>query len=416
MNTKIMILVLSGVFMGIFATVTIPAHVLAANAKTREADFTARAEAMIAQASSASLALRIQVNLEKKTQAASLADTDVATLNSKTLAAADRVNKTHALINGSVSDQQAQADMTTTALVSVQAKSNANATSLLLLNSRKAYDDALRVSQSGNKQKTPSDETVSNLKAALNAAKDAAKAQWVVVQNNKKFWATKVVEMRDEYMRSQSNQVIFEQLKRVEAEALASNKEERAKADQADALVTKRELVLRNAAKAQIKNTSANAKEALKNKAKLESTKLACDTALAQSNKANQLLENAIQDAESKANDVKARVTLVIFKTDLATADANEGQAQKVASQAAIDAAQAVHDANGYTQETFLKAPGLISQAREFEMAFDEARLDVTKKNINATASMKWGVLGAIAADIFVALGLTFWRKVLGIE
>lgn len=416
MNTKIMVLVLSGVFMGIFATVTIPAYVLAANAKTREADFTARAEAMIAQASSASLALRIQVNLDEKTQAASLADTDVATLNSKKLAAADRVNKTHALINGSVSDQQAQADMTTTALVSVQAKSNANATSLLLVTSRKAYDDALRVSQSGNKQKTPSEETVSNLKAALNAAKDAAKAQWVVVQNNKKFWAAKVVEVRDEYMRSQSNQVIFEQLKRVEAEALASNKEERAKADQADALVTKRELVLRNAAKAQIKNTSANAKEALKNKAKLESTKLACDTALAQSNKANQLLENAIQDAESKANDVKARVTLVIFKTDLATADANEGQAQKVASQAAIDAAQAVHDANGYTQETFSKAPGLISQAREFEMAFDEARLDVTKKNINATASMKWGVLGAIAADIFVALGLTFWRKVLGIE
>ena len=60
--------------------------------------------------------------------------------------------------------------------------------------------------------------------------------------------------------------------------------------------------------------------------------------------------------------------------------------------------------------ETLLKAPVLISQAREILKELDAGRLDVAK-SMTASISIKWGIVGAVAGDIFVGLWPNFCRR-----
>ena len=103
-----MVLVLSGVFVGIFAAATIPPFILASNAKKHEVSLAVNAEVLISQAENASQLIRVQANHDEKEQAAKIAMEKLAVIKSDISNIESQIKKSSALINLKISDSSAK--------------------------------------------------------------------------------------------------------------------------------------------------------------------------------------------------------------------------------------------------------------------------------------------------------------------
>jgi len=121
-NTKIMVLVLSGVFVGIFAAATIPPFILASNAKKHEVSLAVNAEVLISQAENASQLIRVQANHDEKEQAAKIAMEKLAVIKSDISNIESEIKKSSALINLKISDSQAQSELKVAETVLIKRK------------------------------------------------------------------------------------------------------------------------------------------------------------------------------------------------------------------------------------------------------------------------------------------------------
>lgn len=413
-NTKIMVLVLSGVFVGIFAAATIPPFILASNAKKHEVSLAVNAEVLISQAENASQLIRVQANHDEKEQAAKIAMEKLAVIKSDISNIESEIKKSSALINLKISDSQAQSELKVAETVLNQAQTNLSTKTIARDDAQQALTDALAV-QANPRSKASTGESVETLKDRKKAAQEVAKAQWVTVDINKKNWALLVVAARDDCKQHPENYKYWlDRLKKVEAEALASNKADRKVADALEDAVKQVDVALKNLSKLKDKNLKNASKESLQNKSAIQKNTVQLQEAEKELAKANQLANDAALNKDVKEVDMKERGVLSNLKVQFAAIIQNKQQAEIALTQTTQEATLAATEAAGISKEALLKAPGLISQSREIQKELDVARLDAAKKSMTASASMKWGVVGAVAADIFVALGLMFWRKAVG--
>jgi len=413
-NTKIMALVLSGVFVGIFSAATIPPFIMASNAKKNEVAIAINAEVLLSQAENASQLIRIQTNRDETEQTAKIAMDKLAVIKSDISNIESQINKSSALINLKISDSQAQSELKVAETVLNQAQANLSTKTMARDDAQQALTDAL-AAQATTQAQSPTKESVETLKDRKKAAQEAAKAQWVRVDINKKNWAVRIVAARDDCKQHPENyKYWFEQLKIIEAEALASNKADRKVADALEDALTQVDVALKNLSKLTDKNIKNASKESLKNKSAIQKNTVQLQETESELAKANQSANDAALNKDAKEVDMKERGVLANSKVQFATAIQNKQQAEIALTQTTQEATLAATEAAGISKEALLKAPGLISQSREIQKELDVARLDAAKKSMTASASMKWGVVGAVAADIFVALGLMFWRKAVG--
>ena len=413
-NTKIMVLVLSGVFVGIFSAATIPPFIMASNAKKNEVAIAINAEVLLSQAENASQLIRIQTNRDETEQTAKIAMDKLAVIKSDVLNIESQINKSSALINLKISDSQAQSELKAAETVLNQAQANLSTKTMARDDAQQALTDAL-AAQATTQAQSPTRESVETLKDRKKAAQEAAKAQWARVDINKKNWALRIVAARDDCKQHPEDyNYWFDRLKIVEAEALASNKADRKVADALEDALTQVDVALKNLSKLTDKNIKNAAKESLKNKSAIQKNTVQLQEAEKELAKTNQLANDAALNMDVKEVDMKERGVLANLKVQFATTIQNKQQAEIAFTQTTQEATLAASEAAGISKEALLKAPGLISQSREIQKELDVARLEAAKKGMTASASMKWGVIGAVAADIFVALGLMFWRKAVG--
>ena len=413
-NTKIMALVLSGVFVGIFSAATIPPFIMASNAKKNEVAIAINAEVLLSQAENASQLIRIQTNRDETEQTAKIAMDKLAVIKSDVLNIESQINKSSALINLKISDSQAQSELKAAETVLNQAQANLSTKTMARDDAQQALTDAL-AAQATTQAQSPTRESVETLKNRKKAAQEAAKAQWVRVDINKKNWALRIVAARDDCKQHPEDyNYWFDRLKIVEAEALASNKADRKVADALEDALTQVDVALKNLSKLTDKNIKNAAKESLKNKSAIQKNTVQLQETESELAKANQSANEAALHKDAKEVDMKERGVLANSKVQFATAIQNKQRAEIAFTQTTQEATLAATEAAGISKEALLKAPGLISQAREIQKELDVARLEAVKTSMTASASMKWGVVGAVAADIFVALGLMFWRKAVG--
>ena len=413
-NTKIMALVLSGVFVGIFSAATIPPFIMASNAKKNEVAIAINAEVLLSQAKNASQLIRIQTNRDETEQTAKIAMDKLAVIKSDVSNIESQINKSSALINLKISDSQAQSELKAAETVLNQAQANLSTKTMARDDAQQALTDAL-AAQATTQAQSPTRESVETLKDRKKAAQEAAKAQWVRVDINKKNWALRIVAARDDCKQHPEDyNYWFDRLKIVEAEALASNKADRKVADALEDALTQVDVALKNLSKLTDKNIKNAAKESLKNKSAIQKNTVQLQEAEKELAKTNQSANDAALNMDVKEVDMKERGVLANSKVQFATAIQNKQRAEIAFTQTTQEATLAATEAAGISKEALLKAPGLISQAREIQKELDVARLEAVKTSMTASASMKWGVIGAVAADIFVALGLMFWRKAVG--
>ena len=413
-NTKIMALVLSGVFVGIFSAATIPPFIMASNAKKNEVAIAINAEVLLSQAKNASQLIRIQTNRDETEQAAKIAMDKLAVIKSDVSNIESQINKSSALINLKISDSQAQSELKAAETVLNQAQANLSTKTMARDDAQQALTDAL-AAQATTQAQSPTRESVETLKDRKKAAQEAAKAQWARVDINKKNWALRIVAARDDCKQHPEDyNYWFDRLKIVEAEALASNKADRKVADALEDALTQVDVALKNLSKLTDKNIKNAAKESLKNKSAIQKNTVQLQEAEKELAKTNQSANDAALNMDVKEVDMKERGVLANSKVQFATAIQNKQRAEIAFTQTTQEATLAATEAAGISKEALLKAPGLISQAREIQKELDVARLEAVKTSMTASASMKWGVIGAVAADIFVALGLMFWRKAVG--
>ena len=413
-NTKIMALVLSGVFVGIFSAATIPPFIMASNAKKNEVAIAINAEVLLSQAENASQLIRIQTNRDETEQTAKIAMDKLAVIKSDVSNIESQINKSSALINLKISDSQAQSELKAAETVLNQAQANLSTKTMARDDAQQALTDAL-AAQATTQAQSPTRESVETLKDRKKAAQEAAKAQWARVDINKKNWALRIVAARDDCKQHPEDyNYWFDRLKIVEAEALASNKADRKVADALEDALTQVDVALKNLSKLTDKNIKNAAKESLKNKSAIQKNMVQLQETESELAKANQSANEAALHKDAKEVDMKERGVLANSKVQFATAIQNKQRAEIACTQTTQEATLAATEAAGISKEALLKAPGLISQAREIQKELDVARLEAVKTSMTASASMKWGVVGAVAADIFVALGLMFWRKAVG--
>ena len=409
-----MVLVLSGVFVGIFSAATIPPFIMASNAKKNEVAIAINAEVLLSQAKNASQLIRIQTNRDETEQAAKIAMDKLAVIKSDVSNIESQINKSSALINLKISDSQAQSELKAAETVLNQAQANLSTKTMARDDAQQALTDAL-AAQATTQAQSPTRESVETLKDRKKAAQEAAKAQWARVDINKKNWALRIVAARDDCKQHPEDyNYWFDRLKIVEAEALASNKADRKVADALEDALTQVDVALKNLSKLTDKNIKNAAKESLKNKSAIQKNTVQLQEAEKELAKTNQLANDAALNMDVKEVDMKERGVLANSKVQFATAIQNKQRAEIAFTQTTQEATLAATEAAGISKEALLKAPGLISQAREIQKELDVARLEAVKTSMTASASMKWGVIGAVAADIFVALGLMFWRKAVG--
>ena len=409
-----MVLVLSGVFVGIFSAATIPPFIMASNAKKNEVAIAINAEVLLSQAKNASQLIRIQTNRDETEQAAKIAMDKLAVIKSDVSNIESQINKSSALINLKISDSQAQSELKAAETVLNQAQANLSTKTMARDDAQQALTDAL-AAQATTQAQSPTRESVETLKDRKKAAQEAAKAQWARVDINKKNWALRIVAARDDCKQHPEDyNYWFDRLKIVEAEALASNKADRKVADALEDALTQVDVALKNLSKLTDKNIKNAAKESLKNKSAIQKNTVQLQEAEKELAKTNQSANDAALNMDVKEVDMKERGVLANLKVQFATTIQNKQQAEIAFTQTTQEATLAATEAAGISKEALLKAPGLISQSREIQKELDVARLDAAKKSMTASASMKWGVIGAVAADIFVALGLMFWRKAVG--
>ena len=409
-----MVLVLSGVFVGIFSAATIPPFIMASNAKKNEVAIAINAEVLLSQAKNASQLIRIQTNRDETEQAAKIAMDKLAVIKSDVSNIESQINKSSALINLKISDSQAQSELKAAETVLNQAQANLSTKTMARDDAQQALTDAL-AAQATTQAQSPTRESVETLKDRKKAAQEAAKAQWARVDINKKNWALRIVAARDDCKQHPEDyNYWFDRLKIVEAEALASNKADRKVADALEDALTQVDVALKNLSKLTDKNIKNAAKESLKNKSAIQKNTVQLQEAEKELAKTNQSANDAALNMDVKEVDMKERGVLANSKVQFATAIQNKQRAEIACTQTTQEATLAATEAAGISKEALLKAPGLISQAREIQKELDVARLEAVKTSMTASASMKWGVIGAVAADIFVALGLMFWRKAVG--
>ena len=409
-----MVLVLSGVFVGIFSAATIPPFIMASNAKKNEVAIAINAEVLLSQAKNASQLIRIQTNRDETEQAAKIAMDKLAVIKSDVSNIESQINKSSALINLKISDSQAQSELKAAETVLNQAQANLSTKTMARDDAQQALTDAL-AAQATTQAQSPTRESVETLKDRKKAAQEAAKAQWARVDINKKNWALRIVAARDDCKQHPEDyNYWFDRLKIVEAEALASNKADRKVADALEDALTQVDVALKNLSKLTDKNIKNAAKESLKNKSAIQKNTVQLQEAEKELAKTNQSANDAALNMDVKEVDMKERGVLANSKVQFATAIQNKQRAEIAFTQTTQEATLAATEAAGISKEALLKAPGLISQAREIQKELDVARLEAVKTSMTASASMKWGVVGAVAADIFVALGLMFWRKAVG--
>ena len=409
-----MVLVLSGVFVGIFSAATIPPFIMASNAKKNEVAIAINAEVLLSQAKNASQLIRIQTNRDETEQAAKIAMDKLAVIKSDVSNIESQINKSSALINLKISDSQAQSELKAAETVLNQAQANLSTKTMARDDAQQALTDAL-AAQATTQAQSPTRESVETLKDRKKAAQEAAKAQWARVDINKKNWALRIVAARDDCKQHPEDyNYWFDRLKIVEAEALASNKADRKVADALEDALTQVDVALKNLSKLTDKNIKNAAKESLKNKSAIQKNTVQLQEAEKELAKTNQSANDAALNMDVKEVDMKERGVLANSKVQFATAIQNKQRAEIACTQTTQEATLAATEAAGISKEALLKAPGLISQAREIQKELDVARLEAVKTSMTASASMKWGVVGAVAADIFVALGLMFWRKAVG--
>lgn len=409
-----MVLVLSGVFVGIFSAATIPPFIMASNAKKNEVAIAINAEVLLSQAKNASQLIRIQTNRDETEQAAKIAMDKLAVIKSDVSNIESQINKSSALINLKISDSQAQSELKAAETVLNQAQANLSTKTMARDDAQQALTDAL-AAQATTQAQSPTRESVETLKDRKKAAQEAAKAQWARVDINKKNWALRIVAARDDCKQHPEDyNYWFDRLKIVEAEALASNKADRKVADALEDALTQVDVALKNLSKLTDKNIKNAAKESLKNKSAIQKNTVQLQEAEKELAKTNQSANDAALNMDVKEVDMKERGVLANSKVQFATAIQNKQRAEIAFTQTTQEATLAATEAAGISKEALLKAPGLISQAREIQKELDVARLEAVKTSMTASASMKWGVIGAVAADIFVALGLMFWRKAVG--
>lgn len=406
-----MVLVLSGVFVGIFTAATLPPFIMASNAKKHEVAIAINAEVLLSQAENASQLIRIQNNRDEKEQAAKIAMGKLVGIKSSVSNIESQINKSSALINLKISDSQAQSELKVAETVLNQAQVNLSTKTMVRDDAQQALTSAL-AAQAITQAQSPTGESVETLKDRKKAAQEVAKAQWVRVVTNKKNWALRIVAARDACKQHPGNyNYLFEQLKIVEAEALASNKADRKVADALEDALTQVDVALKNLSKLKDQNIKNASKELLKNKSAIQKNTVQLQEIEVELAKANQSANDAALNKDVKEADMKERGILATSKVQFATAIQNQQRAEIDLTQTTQEATLAATEAAGISKEALLKAPGLILQAREIQKELDAARLDVAKISMTASASMKWGVVGAVAADIFVGLGLIFWRK-----
>ena len=409
-----MVLVLSGVFVGIFSAATIPPFIMASNAKKNEVAIAINAEVLLSQAKNASQLIRIQTNRDETEQTAKIAMDKLAVIKSDVSNIESQINKSSALINLKISDSQAQSELKAAETVLNQAQANLSTKTMARDDAQQALTDAL-AAQATTQAQSPTRESVETLKDRKKAAQEAAKAQWARVDINKKNWALRIVAARDDCKQHPEDyNYWFDRLKIVEAEALASNKADRKVADALEDALTQVDVALKNLSKLTDKNIKNAAKESLKNKSAIQKNTVQLQEAEKELAKTNQSANDAALNMDVKEVDMKERGVLANSKVQFATAIQNKQRAEIAFTQTTQEATLAATEAAGISKEALLKAPGLISQAREIQKELDVARLEAVKTSMTASASMKWGVIGAVAADIFVALGLMFWRKAVG--
>lgn len=396
-DTKRTIFVLTGVFVGVFAAATIPFFVMASIAKNHEIKL-AKELAVI----------RLITHRDETAQAAKIAADAVSLVKSNIAKADAQIKKSSAMINFAISNIQAQTALSAALVRLDTAKANSASASQLLNDARKAAEDALAL-QAANNKSAEVEQLAKALKSKKKVAQEAAKAHWLVVDGNKKTSSAQVVAARDRCTHwGQQNpanyKYWFDQLKQVEANALASNKADRAKGDALEAEVKRVEL----AVVAQEKDLKKIAKESLQNKAAVKELNTKLQAAELELVQTNQLLNDATKVADTNRMDVNERSLLAQAKVDLASAIQNEPQLQLASNQAIQLVAVAEREAASISQEMLLKAPGLILQAREIQKDWEAGQLNVASKNMLASTSLKWGAVGAVVATIFAALRYRF--------
>ncbi len=396
-NTKRTIFVLTVVFVGVFAAATIPFFEMASIAKNHEIKL-AKELAVI----------RLITQRDETAQAEKIAADAVLLVKSNIAKADAQIKKSSAMINFAISNIQAQTALSAALVRLDAAKANSASASQLLNDARKAAEDALAL-QAANNKSAEVEQLVKALKSKKKVAQEAAKAHWLVVDGNKKTLSAQVVAARDRCTHwGQQNpanyKYWFDQLKQVEANALASNKADRAKGDALEAEVKRVEL----AVVAQEKDLKKIAKESLQNKAAVKELNTKLQTAELELVQTNQLLNDATKVADTNRMDVNERSLLAQAKVDLASAIQNEPQLQLASNQATQLAASAEREAASISQEMLLKAPSLILQAREIQQNWEAGQLNVASKNMLASTSLNWGAVGAVVATIFAALRYRF--------
>ena len=397
-NIKRTIFILTIVFVGVFAVATIPFFVMASIAKNHEIKL-AKELAVI----------RLITHRDETAQAAKIAADAVLLVKSNIAKANAQIKKSSAMINFAISNIQAQTALSAALVRLDAAKANSASASLLMNNARKAAEDALALQAANNNKSAEVEQLAKALKSKKKVAQEVAKAHWLVVDVNKKTWSVQVVAARDRctQWRKQNPpdyKYWFDQLKKVEANALASNKADRAKGDALEAEVKRVEL----AVVAQVTDLKKIAKESLLHKAAVKDLNTKLQTAELELVQTNQLLNDATKVADTNRMDVNERSLLTQAKVDLASAIQNEPQLQLASNQAIQLAAVADREAASISQEMLLKAPSLILQAREIQKDWQAGQLNVTSKNMLASTSLKWGAVGAVVATIFAALRYRF--------